>query len=214
MAEAKVDRSPTCPTCSRVFRNYQGRRVHERARYPSQFHAGEAVAHKAERRRARWDPGEIAMMADYEAANLRASNINLKIHQNVLPHRTIEGIKGARRSEAYKARVRSDAGPSSPPSALDPRGPATSPPLPSGRSTDHSDITSLGPVSGSPQPPPPHIMSEEGVHACMQQLSNAIGLSVPVKAIRPRASHVPVGPEGRNGPLHRPDWKEAELWFY
>ncbi|MPC69872.1 hypothetical protein E2C01_064104 [Portunus trituberculatus] len=107
-------------------------------------------------------------------------NLNLKIQQDVLPHRTIEGIKGARWSEAYKARVRSAAGPSSPPSALDPRGPATSPPLPPvGRSIDHPDVTPTGPVSGSLQLPPPHIMSEEGVHACMHQLSNALGLSVP-----------------------------------
>ncbi|MPC17779.1 hypothetical protein E2C01_010644 [Portunus trituberculatus] len=138
------------------------RRVHERARHPSQFHAGEAVALKVERQRARWDPEEIAMMADYEAANLRASNINLKIQQDVLPYRTIEGIEGARQSEPYKAWVRSAAGPSSPPSALDLRGPATSPPIPpTGRSIDHPDVTPMGPVSGSPQPPPLHVEKQK-----------------------------------------------------
>ncbi|MPC75670.1 hypothetical protein E2C01_070062 [Portunus trituberculatus] len=48
----------------------------------------------------------------------------------------------------------------------------------SGRSDPNPDTTPGSSASGSPQPSP-HIKSEEEVHASMQQLSHALGLSVP-----------------------------------
>ncbi|MPC32568.1 Retrovirus-related Pol polyprotein from type-2 retrotransposable element R2DM [Portunus trituberculatus] len=110
MAESREGRSPTCPTCARTFADYRGRRVHERVQHPSSFHASEAEPLRTERRRARWDPEELAMMAEYEANSERAKNINQMINQHVLPHRTIEAIKGAfwreLRSRTRAARAR------------------------------------------------------------------------------------------------------------
>ncbi|MPC23289.1 hypothetical protein E2C01_016331 [Portunus trituberculatus] len=212
MAESRGNRSPTCPTCSRTFANFQGRRVHEQSQHPSSFHAGEVESLKTERRKARWDPEELAMMAENKAKHPRAKYINQEIKQHVLPHRTIEGIKGARRTESYKVQVRAAAVPSSPPSVLDPRG-LTSP-ITSGSSqetlpSEPNSLPSLGlPAAGSPQPPPPHIRSEEEVHACVQRTSYTLGLSVPtcigevehqVDLWCPPSAYV-YRPPGRGGP--------------
>ncbi|MPC17178.1 hypothetical protein E2C01_010024 [Portunus trituberculatus] len=90
---------------------------------PQFENATEALALKVERRRARWDPEELAMMANYEAKNPGATNINQKILEHVLPHCTVEGIKGAHREEFYKVPVHLVATLSSPLSVLDLRGP-------------------------------------------------------------------------------------------
>ncbi|MPC34328.1 hypothetical protein E2C01_027713 [Portunus trituberculatus] len=37
------------------------------------------------------------------------------------------------------------------------------------------------------------------------------GMAITKRAELPRAPHVPVGPEGRNGTLHRPDCEQVEL---
>ncbi|MPC87375.1 hypothetical protein E2C01_082236 [Portunus trituberculatus] len=175
MADAQEGRSPSSPTCARTFANYQGRRVHEKSQHPSSFHESEVAALKIECRKVRWDPEELAMMAEYEAKNQRAKNVNQLIMQHVLLHRTIEAIKGARCSESYKTQVHAAAAPSALPSASDPWGP-TSPVTSLGSSHDTipfnvSDSPNLRPsgrtAAGSPQPPPPHIRSEEEVHACM-----------------------------------------------
>ncbi|MPC39618.1 hypothetical protein E2C01_033163 [Portunus trituberculatus] len=187
------DRGLTCPICLRTFTTYRGRRVHERSQHPSVYHETEAAALQVKCWRARWDPEELVMMADYEAKHLGATNINTRIKEHILPHRTVKGIKGAHRAESYKAQVHRAALPSSPASTPAPR----DPPSPNVTSNEGSfiihtslnDIVTSGSpiipplngcsVSNSPQPPPPHIMSEEEVHASMQQLSLTLGLSVP-----------------------------------
>ncbi|MPC49352.1 Retrovirus-related Pol polyprotein from type-2 retrotransposable element R2DM [Portunus trituberculatus] len=125
MAANNVDRSPTCPTCLRTFSSYRGR-AHERSQHPLSYHDTEVAALRTEVKKARRDPEELAMMANFEAKNFGARNINTRIKTEVLPHRSIEGIKGARRAETYKALVRQAALPQSAASMLAPR----SPPLP------------------------------------------------------------------------------------
>ncbi|MPC49623.1 Retrovirus-related Pol polyprotein from type-1 retrotransposable element R2 [Portunus trituberculatus] len=170
MAAPNGDKSPTCPSCLRTFSSYQGRRVHERSQHPLHFHETE-VAALLTVKKVRWDPEELAMMAAFEARNLRAKYINVKIQAEVLPHRSIESIKGARKAEAYKALVRQN--------ALSPREAPRSPPLPAPSITPEGPpvpiitligspvipITPWSTASGGPQPPPPHLKSEEDVHA-------------------------------------------------
>lgn len=100
------DKSPTCPICRQSFKDYKGRRVHQKVAHPREFHGEEAQALSAGSRRVRWDPEELAMMAAYEALHLGARNINKEIRERVLPHRTIDTIKGARKAESYRAQVR------------------------------------------------------------------------------------------------------------
>ncbi|MPC66711.1 hypothetical protein E2C01_060863 [Portunus trituberculatus] len=44
-------------------------------------------------------------MANYGGKNQRAKSINQLIRDNVLPHHSIEAIKGARREDNYKDQV-------------------------------------------------------------------------------------------------------------
>ena len=111
--------SPTSPICRVSFANYQGRRVHERAKHPEQFHGAEAARLEA-RPKARWDPEEVRLMAAFERDHRRVRDLNERIHNLVLPHRTIEAIKGKRRSAAYKSLV-SEVG-AAPLAALAPEG--------------------------------------------------------------------------------------------
>lgn len=79
-----------------------------------------------DRPKTRWTPEELALMARFERDNPDVTFINEAIHKDVLPHRTIEGIKGKRRPTAYKNLIQQDEGrtavknspPASPPRLL------------------------------------------------------------------------------------------------
>ncbi|MPC74641.1 Retrovirus-related Pol polyprotein from type-1 retrotransposable element R2 [Portunus trituberculatus] len=95
-----------CPVCLCDFASFQGRRVHERRAHPERFHSAEAESLSARSRKPRWDQEELALMAAFEADNSGAKFMNKLIQEHVLPHRSIDSIKGARRPESYKALVR------------------------------------------------------------------------------------------------------------
>ena len=94
--------SPTCPHCHHTFASYGGRRVHERARHPESFHGAEA-ARLSSRPKARWDPEEVNLMVAFERAHLGESNMNELVRTQLLPHRTLEAIKGKRKQASYRA---------------------------------------------------------------------------------------------------------------
>ena len=56
-------------------------------------------------RKLRWDPGEMALMAIFESQNPSVRFMNQEIREQVLPHQSIETIKGVRRMRTYKDRL-------------------------------------------------------------------------------------------------------------
>ncbi|KAK8374050.1 hypothetical protein O3P69_011306 [Scylla paramamosain] len=103
-AVAAVDnRSATCPTCSRTFSSYAGRRLHERRQHPVVFHDA-LVGEIRARPKARWDAEEDALMASFEANHpeLAPGALVKALQEKILPHRTEEAIKCHRKSKAYK----------------------------------------------------------------------------------------------------------------
>ena len=82
-----ADKGPTCPVCLRVFKSYNGRRVHERSAHPEVFHQEEVAALTTSHGRPRWEREELEMMACFEAVNCGARSMNILIREKVLPHR-------------------------------------------------------------------------------------------------------------------------------
>ena len=74
--------------------------------HPEVFHREEVDALNAASRKVRWDPGELAIMATFESQTPGLRPINQEIRARVLPHRSVEAIKGARRMKTYKDRVK------------------------------------------------------------------------------------------------------------
>ncbi len=115
-----VDRSSRCPQCGCSFANYAGRRLHQRKAHSEEFHEAE-VQRLAARPKDRWDREEVAVMAAFERDHLGEPGLNETIHAEVLPHRTVEAIKGKRRQASYRQVLEegpsfsSDVGPSNPP---------------------------------------------------------------------------------------------------
>ena len=60
-------KSPTCPTCSRTFANFKGRRVHESRAHKGTFHT-EAKQIAATKKRLRWSYEEHLLLAKAEAS--------------------------------------------------------------------------------------------------------------------------------------------------
>lgn len=86
--------------CNRVFPTRIGRGVHHRKGHPDWNDGQQRVAQV----KARWSEEEVRMMAMREAMlsygeGVRLMNIALQQH---FPQRTLESIKGQRRSQAYK----------------------------------------------------------------------------------------------------------------
>ncbi|XP_071495073.1 uncharacterized protein [Diadema antillarum] len=81
-------------------------RQHERKSHPDEYHSGVADAIRA-RPKMRWDEEELRLAASVEiSAPASTHNLN-QIISKVLPHRTIESIKGMRRKNArYSALLR------------------------------------------------------------------------------------------------------------
>ncbi|MPC65953.1 hypothetical protein E2C01_060093 [Portunus trituberculatus] len=56
--------SPICPVCRQSFKDFRGRRVHQRVAHPREFHGEEAQA-----------------LSAFEALHLGARNINKEIRE-------------------------------------------------------------------------------------------------------------------------------------
>lgn len=91
----------TCMICRRTFASLAGRRVHERHVQGTTYHL-EEVERLEQRPKDRWDLKELSLLAGYESDHLGASAIDQRIQREVLPHRTIEAIKGKRRQKSNR----------------------------------------------------------------------------------------------------------------
>lgn len=92
-----------CSLCGRAFKTKAGRTIHSKARHPVEANAEVQV----ERVKPRWEAEERYLLAKREVELLRAGArfINIALH-NSFPGRTLESIKGQRRSAAYRELVR------------------------------------------------------------------------------------------------------------
>ena len=163
------DRSPCCPVCGRVFATFRGRRVHQRAAHQEEFHREEAEALSAGVRKARWDQEELNLMAAYEARHYQQRFLNKLIVRDVLPHRSIEAVKGARRAGSYKQHVETlrlamSSGPPAP-TLSSPPPEDSQDPIPSGVPTSSQS--------------PSHPSAEDDIRTKLRLASNALGISVP-----------------------------------
>ena len=123
-------------------------------------------------RKLRWDPGELALMAIFESQNPSVRFMNQEIREQVLPHQSIETIKGVRRMRTYKDRL----------AALktrgEPCGPA--PGAPSSPGSANASGSPATPWAGpSDLEPTTQNSAEEEMCTYVQELLMALGLTVP-----------------------------------
>ena len=98
-AAADVGLLSVCPECDRAFRSARGLSQHRRRAHPTEYHAENVPAARV---KASWDHEELLIMARAEIT-LRVSgvrNINQRLVQ-ITPGRTLESIKGVRKSTRY-----------------------------------------------------------------------------------------------------------------
>ena len=143
----------TCEHCGRSFRSFPGLRLHQRRAHLAEFHR-DLVEQRKSIKKASWDPEELLLMATMEVQLAKGGErpINQALTGKV-PGRTVEAIKGQRRSKRYQdllASLRPGTGdqplhPSDLPAGAGPR-PAALPHQP----RDEADPTG----SGRPQPIP------------------------------------------------------------
>ena len=98
-----------CTHCARSFATKGGCSTHNRRAHPEQYHLIQAVA-AATRPKQRWSNEEMLMMANQEAEMLLAGTSPVLINQQlcrVVSGRTLDGIKGKRRTKAYRDSVQS-----------------------------------------------------------------------------------------------------------
>lgn len=184
------DRSPTCPWCNRTFASYRGRRVHERQAHAAAFHQAESELLQRARKKPRWDREELALMAQFEAQHPDERHMNMAIRERVLPERSLEAVKGARRDQAYKNLVlsisRSLATPQHHPDRLStpppPQPPALArprtPPLPPRAALSPPGTPAPGPATNPPQTDHTN-HNRELVKRVLEQLSEEKGLPFP-----------------------------------
>lgn len=90
------------PGCAREFDTKTGRGLHARRTHPDWFD----VQQNVESSRARWSEEEMMLMAKREAElTLQGEKFINQALLDVLPGRTLEGIKGKRRQVAYRRLV-------------------------------------------------------------------------------------------------------------
>ena len=93
--------------CQRSFPSLQGMRQHFRLAHPDEYHT-ELAAKVTSRPKKRWDPEEVGLMAVFERdhPDLAPGELATAIQQHLLPHRSIEAIKGKRKQDSYKKVLR------------------------------------------------------------------------------------------------------------
>ena len=89
-----------CPKCQRAFGSARGLSLHRRRAHPTEYHAQNVPV---ARQKARWDHEELLILARAEIIFRRSGvrNINQRLVQ-ITPGRTLEGIKGVRKSTRYR----------------------------------------------------------------------------------------------------------------
>ncbi|KAK8372178.1 hypothetical protein O3P69_012076, partial [Scylla paramamosain] len=189
-AVAAVDnRSATCPTCSRTFSSYAGRRLHERRQHPVQFHDA-LVGEIRARPKARWDAEEDALMASFEANHpeLAPGALVTALQETILPHRTEEAIKCHRKSKAYREVLQRLSRPSE-------EVQITSPPRTRARAHGRPRRVATRARSATPEPlgggegevivdagsESPESRVARELEVLVQRLSDELGVSVPVR---------------------------------
>lgn len=89
-----------CDHCARGFTTYSGLRLHVRRAHPVQFNASVGV----QRDRRRWTEEEVFILAGLER-DLLASQLRVPLQRALaerFPSRTVDAIKGIRRTPAYQ----------------------------------------------------------------------------------------------------------------
>ena len=148
-AGAAANNNYTCQHCGRQFATFAGQRLHERRSHRAEFHRS-VEEERGKIVKARWDEEEILLMATREAEMARRGEkfFNLALAA-VMPGRTVEAVKGQRRTTRYRALVASllpDAGqPPIPPAARAAAAPSPPP--------EQLDLPVADPTgTGRPQP--------------------------------------------------------------
>jgi len=95
-----LNKTEKCRFCDRSFTTKNGLGLHIKRAHPVEFNAAISV----ERKNVTWSPEEIRMMASKEAEGLRngVRYINVMLVE-AFPERTLDAIKGMRRSQKYKS---------------------------------------------------------------------------------------------------------------
>ena len=127
-----------CDICNREFSTFAGMRLHQQKAHKALYNASVETS-RNNIKKARWDPEETRLMAIHEARLTRIGTrfMNQALAEKI-PDRTIESIKGQRKTQAYRELVRSlleapDPATSQPPAPdppPDPDEPAPSQPTP------------------------------------------------------------------------------------
>ena len=186
-AEGAGDWASMCQKCGRQFGSYAGRRHHERLAHAEEYHQ-EELHRLITAPKQRWAQEEVDLMAAFERAHPRVAFINEAIRREVLPHRSIEGIKGKRRHPTYKSLVRGEV--NSQPSSGEP----APPPPPGNRapgrrpSALQSTLNQMPPLvedeaEGTPTvmvPPQLQPDSAAALDRAVRELSEGLGVEVPM----------------------------------
>ena len=90
----------TCPECQQAFGLVRGLSQHQRRAHPAEYHAQNVPI---ARLKARWDHEELLVLARAEIIFWRSGvrNINQRLVQ-ITPGRTLDAIKGVRKSTRYR----------------------------------------------------------------------------------------------------------------
>ncbi|XP_045121996.1 uncharacterized protein LOC123510725 [Portunus trituberculatus] len=177
-APGQAQGSPTCPVCHVRYANFGGRRVHERAAHPESFYA----ARLRSRTKARWDPEEVHLMAAFERLHSGERGLNEQIHELVLPHRTLEAIKGKRRQAGYKALLVAEVVPAADPLPIPApeadSGPTSEPQQPLSPPASQS-LSQRERATSIVELPPPEEDLRLAIQREMETLSSILGVEVP-----------------------------------
>lgn len=149
-----------CPNCDRSFTTKTGLGVHRRRAHPSV--TNEEI--DTTRVKARWSDEEVMMMAAEEVRLVRAglTFLNEPLAE-FLPGRTIEAVKGKRRTAAYKTMVADLASAPTPPNHQQ-RSDADD-------AEDAEEEAENAAEAPPPPPPPPSASIAEHLRACIDGLA-------------------------------------------
>lgn len=92
--------SNVCDHCARGFATFSGLRLHVRRAHPAQFNASVGI----QRVKRRWMEEEMFVLAEIER-DLLASQLRVPLQRALaerFPSRTLDAIKGIRRTPAYR----------------------------------------------------------------------------------------------------------------